>query len=56
MARALDEKLSARFAAFFKEKWADGAGELGRHVRREGGENAPWLKVKAALYLCTNFV
>lgn len=34
-----------RFSAFIKEKWADGAGELGKHIRTSGGKHAPWLKV-----------
>lgn len=35
-----------RFSAFIKEKWADGAGELGKHIRTHGGKHAPWLKVR----------
>ena len=35
-----------RFSAFIKDKWAEGAGELGKHVRANGGMQAPWLKVR----------
>lgn len=31
---------------FIKDKWAEGAGELGKHVRANGGMQAPWLKVR----------
>lgn len=32
-----------------KEKWADGTGPLGKHIRTDGGKHAPWLKVS----ICT---
>lgn len=36
---------TCRFSAFIKDKWAEGAGELGKHIRTNGGKHAPWLKV-----------
>ncbi|CAN0350228.1 unnamed protein product, partial [Hapterophycus canaliculatus] len=38
-------KEAARFSVFFKEQWGEGAGELGKHIRKDGGVYAPWLKV-----------
>lgn len=29
-----------------KDQWAEGAGELGKHMRTDGGVYAPWLKVR----------
>lgn len=39
-------KEAARFSAFMKDQWAEGAGELGKHMRTDGGVYAPWLKVR----------
>ncbi|CBN76185.1 hypothetical protein Esi_0372_0029 [Ectocarpus siliculosus] len=35
-----------------KDQWAEGAGELGKHMRTDGGVYAPWLKVYCG-YLAT---
>ncbi|CAB1119754.1 unnamed protein product [Ectocarpus sp. CCAP 1310/34] len=43
---------AARFSAFIKDQWAEGAGELGKHMRTDGGVYAPWLKVYCG-YLAT---
>ncbi len=40
-------KEAARFSAFFREQWAEGAGGLGKHVLMDGGAYAPWLKVRS---------
>ncbi|CAM9535477.1 unnamed protein product, partial [Ectocarpus sp. 13 AM-2016] len=45
-------KEAARFSAFMKDQWAEGAGELGKHMRTDGGVYAPWLKVYCG-YLAT---
>ncbi|CAM9891192.1 unnamed protein product, partial [Ectocarpus fasciculatus] len=45
-------KEAARFSAFIKDQWAEGAGELGKHMRTDGGMYAPWLKVYCG-YLAT---
>lgn len=39
-------KEANRFSAFIRDQWAEGAGGLGKHMRVDGGKNAPWLKVR----------